>query len=138
VHHLDVVASTLVTNPVAAGLAIRLGSDGLEDILDVWPGLLVTTGHDGRTVTSTLLTTRDTSTNEAKTLLFEVLGAAVGVGIVRVTTVDDNVAGIAVGEELLNEVVDSRASHDKQHHTARPLELGTELLDGVGSDNGLA
>ena len=33
VDHLDVVAGTLVTNPLAAGLAIRLGRDGLENIL---------------------------------------------------------------------------------------------------------
>ena len=40
VHHLDVVTGTLVSDPLAAGLAVRLGGDGLEDVLDVWPGLL--------------------------------------------------------------------------------------------------
>lgn len=35
VDHLDVVASTLVTDPLAAGLAIGLGRDGLEDVLFV-------------------------------------------------------------------------------------------------------
>lgn len=33
VDHLDVVASTLVTDPLAAGLAVRLGGNGLEDVL---------------------------------------------------------------------------------------------------------
>ena len=33
VDHLDVVASTLVTNPLAAGLAVRLGGNGLENVL---------------------------------------------------------------------------------------------------------
>ena len=33
VDHLDVVTSTLVTDPLATGLAVRLGGDGLEDVL---------------------------------------------------------------------------------------------------------
>lgn len=33
VDHLDVVTGTLVTNPLAAGLAVGLCGDGLEDIL---------------------------------------------------------------------------------------------------------
>lgn len=105
VNHLDVVTSTLVTDPLTAGLAIRLGGDALEDILDVRPGLGVTTGHDRGTVTGTLLTTGDTSSDVADTLGGKVLGAAVGVGVVGVTTVDDDVAGLGTGlEELLDEV----------------------------------
>src|SRR5688572_16173902 len=83
VDHLDVVASTLVTNPLAAGLVVALGGDGLEDVLDVRPGLLVATGHEGRAVAGTLLTTRDTGANEAEALAVEILSAAVGVGEVR-------------------------------------------------------
>jgi hypothetical protein len=138
VDHLDIVASTLVTNPVTARLAIRLGSDGLEDVLDVWPGLLVTTGHDGRTITGTFFTTRDTSTNESNALLAQVLSTAVGVRVVGVAAIDDDVARVAVRQELLDEVIHSRTSHDEQHHTTRTLELGTELLDGVSTDDGLA
>jgi hypothetical protein len=48
-----------------------------------------------------------------------------------------NVPGVAVQQELLNEVIDDRASHDEQHHTARLLQLGTELLDGVDADDRL-
>jgi hypothetical protein len=33
VDHLDVVTGTLVTNPLAAGLAVGLCGDRLEDIL---------------------------------------------------------------------------------------------------------
>lgn len=138
VDHLNVVAGTCVTNPVTAWLTVGLGGDVLENVLDVRPGLLVTTGHERWTIASTLLTTRDTSANKSNALLFEVLGAAVGVGVVRVTTINDDVAGVAVWQKLLNEVVDSGTGHDEQHHTAGLLEFGTELLDGVGTNDTLA
>jgi len=140
VNHLDVVTSTLVTNPLAAGLTVRLGGDALEDILDVGPGLGVTTGHDRGTVTGTLLTTRNTGTDETDTLGGEVLGTAVGVGVVRVTTVNDDVALLdtTLVKEELNEVVDGLAGHDEHHHTAGLLELGAELLDGVSTNDRLA
>ena len=138
-NHLDVVASTLVTDPLAAGLAVRLGGDVLEDLLDVRPGLLVTTGHDGRTVAGTLLTARDTGTDEADTLGLEVLSAAVGVGVVGVATVNDNVTLLkTVLEEELNEVIDGLAGHDEEHHAAGSLELGDELLDAVCANDALA
>ena len=108
--------------------------------LDVWPGLLVTTGHDGGTVAGTLLTTRDTGTDEADTLPSKVLGAAVCVRVVGVTTVDDDVALLdaTLVQEELNEVVDGLSSHDEHHHAAGLLELGAELLDGVSTNDGLA
>lgn len=138
-NHLDVVASTLVTDPLAAGLAVRLGGDVLEDVLDVRPGLLVTTGHDGGAVAGTLLTTGDTGADVADALGLEVLGAAVGVGEVRVATVDDDVTLLkAVLEEELDEVVDGLAGHDEEHHAPGLLELGDELLDAVCANNALA
>lgn len=138
--HLDVVSSTLVTNPLAAGLAVRLGRDALEDVLDERPGLLVTTGHDGGTVAGTLLTTRDTGTDETDVLGCQVLGAAVGVGEVRVATVNDDITLLkaTLGEEELNEVVDGLAGHDEHHADSGLAELGDKLLDGVSTDNGLA
>lgn len=138
VDHFDIVAGTLITDPVAAGLAIGLGSNVLEDILDVWPGLLVATRHERGTITSTLLTTRDTSANKANALLLEVSGTTVGVRVVRVTTIDYDVARVAVREELLDEVVDGRTSHDKQHHTTGLLQLGSKLLNGVSTNDGFA
>ena len=156
VNHLDVVTSTLITDPLAAGFAVGLGGDGLENVLlhcqtcsalilrmsylDVWPGLLVTTRHDGRTVAGTLLTTRDTGTDEADTLLSQVLGAAVCVGVVGVTTIDDDVTLLdaTLVQEELNEVVNGLSGHDEHHHAAGLLELGAELLDGVSTNDGLA
>ena len=138
VNHLDVVASTLVTDPVTAGLAVTLGGNTLEDVLDVGPGGLVTTGHERGTVAGTLLTTRDTTADEADLLLGEVLSAAVAVGEVRVTTVDNDVTRLEEGQQRLNEVINGLASHHQEHDTAGALELGAELLDGVSTDDGLA
>ena len=140
VNHLDVVASTVVTDPLAAGLAVRLGGDVLEDLLDVRPGLLVTTGHNGGTVAGTLLTARDTGTDEADTLGLEVLSAAVGVGVVGVATVNDDITLLdaTLVQEELNEVVDGLAGHDEEHHAAGSLELGDELLDAVCANNALS
>lgn len=133
--HLNVVAGASLTDPVTAGLTIGLGGDSLEDRLDRLPGGRVTTGHERGTVAGTLLTTRDTRANEENTLLLELLGAADGVGEVRVTTVNDDITLLHVGQELVNEGIDSRASLDKKDDLARALQLGAKLLDGVGADN---
>ena len=136
--HLDVVTSTLITDPVAASLAVALGGDALEDILDVRPGLLVTTGHERGTVAGTLLTTGDTAADEADALLLQVLGAAVAVGEVGVTTVDDDITLLEVGQKRLDELVNGVSGHDKEHDAARALELGAEFLYGVSANNRLA
>ncbi|KAH3680077.1 hypothetical protein WICPIJ_008395 [Wickerhamomyces pijperi] len=45
VNHLDVVTRTGWTNPVTTWLTVRLGSDGLENVLNVWPSFFGTTWH---------------------------------------------------------------------------------------------
>lgn len=137
-NHLDVVTGTLVTDPVAASLAIALGGDALEDVLDVGPGGLVTTGHEGGTVAGTLLTTGDTTADEADALLGEVASAAVGVGVVGVTTVNDDITLLEERQKGLNEVIDGLSGHDEEHDATGALELSAELLDGVSTNNGLA
>lgn len=138
VHHLDVVTSTFVSNPVAACLAIALRSDALENVLYVWPGLLVSTGHQARAIPGTLLTTGYTSSNESDALLSQIFGASVGVWEVGVTAVDDDVARLDVGEDRLDEVVYGLASHDEKHDATGLLQLGTEFLNGVSTDDGFA
>lgn len=137
-NHLDVVTSTFVTDPLAAGLVVALGRDALENVLDVRPGSFVATRHNGGAVAGTLLTTGDTGTDEADALVGKVLCAAVGVGEVRVTTVNDDVALFEEGQEALDPLVDRVAGLDEQHDTAGRLELADKLLDGVGANNRLA
>jgi hypothetical protein len=92
VNHLHEVASTLLTNPVAARNAVvDLGSNGLEDGLNMRPGIGVATGHDGRTPESTLLTSRNASADEQNSLLGQVVHTAVGIREVGVTTVNNDI-----------------------------------------------
>lgn len=135
VDHLDVVAGTSLTDPVTAWLAVDLGSSLLEDVLDVGPSLGGSTGHERGSVTGTLLTTRNTRANVEDALGLELLAAADGVGVVRVTTVNDNVTLLHVGDKLVNKVVDSLSSLDEKDHTARLLELGAELLNRVSTND---
>jgi hypothetical protein len=107
--------------------------------LDVRPCLLVTTRHDGGAVSCTLLASGNTGTDEADVLGSQVFCSAVGVGVVGVAAVNDDVALLGTTlQELLDEVVDGLAGHDEQHHPSGLLELRDEVLDGVGADDGLA
>ena len=138
VDHLDVVAGTLVTDPLAARLTVALGGDALEDVLDVWPGGLVATRHDRGAVASTLLTTGHTAANEEQALGAEVVGSPVAVGEVGVATIDDDVSALKEGKESLDPVVNGLTSLDEEHDPAGLLQLGDELLGGVSTDDGLA
>lgn len=75
VDHLDVVSGSSLTDPVTARLAVCLRSSSLEDLLDSRPGGGGPTGHQGRTVTRTLLTSRDTRANKQEALGLKLLGA---------------------------------------------------------------
>ena len=138
VNHLDVVSSTLVADPFTASFAVALGGDALEDVLDVRPGLLVASGHHRGAVAGTLLTTGNTGADEADALGLEVPVSTVGVGEVRVTAVNDDVAVVEKRQELLNPVVNSLASLDKEHDAAGRLELANKLLDIMSTNNGHA
>jgi hypothetical protein len=135
VDHLDVVASTGLADPVAARLAVDLGSGRLEDLLDGGPRGRGATGHDGWAVAGTLLTTGDTGADEEEALGLELLRAADRVRVVRVATVNDDVTLLKVRLELADEVVDGRAGLDEEDDLARRLELLAELLDRVGADD---
>jgi len=91
VNHLDVVTSACFADPVTAWFAIDLSGCCLEYLLDVGPGSWRTTRHERWTMTCTFFTTRNTRANVKKSLLLELLAAADGVWVVRVTTVNDDV-----------------------------------------------
>ena len=129
VDHLHVVSRAGLTYPITARLAVDLSGSSLEDILDVWPSGVRTTRHERRTVTSTLLTTRDTRADKEEALGLKLLGAADGVGVVGVTTIDDDVARLKVGNELLDESVNGRPSLDEEDDPSRFLKFGTELFN---------
>lgn len=99
------------------------------------PSVIRTTGHERRTVSSTLLTTGDTRADEQETLGLELVGSSDRVGVVGVTTVNDDVALLEVRLELSNEVIDGLTSLDEKDDSPRPLELRAELLHGVGAND---
>ena len=130
-NHLHVVACAGWANPVAARLAVRLRGSLLEDLLDGCPGLSRTAGHERGAVAGALLTARNTGADEEKALGLELLRAADRVGVVRVTTVNDDVALLKMRRKLVDESVDSRTGLDEEDDLARALELGNKLLDRV-------
>jgi hypothetical protein len=129
VHHLDVVTSTLITNPLTARLAVALGSNVLENILDEWPSLLVSTGHQRWAISGTLLTSGNTGTDESDALGRQVLCSASGIGEMRVAAINDDIAFLDKWEERLDEVVNWLTSHNKQHDAAGLFELRDEFFD---------
>lgn len=86
-------------------------------------------------MTRTLLTTGYTGADKEDSLGLELLAAADRVGVVRVTTVNDNVTLLEVGEELLNESVDGGTGLDEENYLARALKLGNEFLDRLGAND---
>ena len=132
-YHLHVVSGTALADPVSTGLTLDLRRSLLEDLLDGGPSGSRSTGHERGTVASTLLTARNTRANEQQTNSLELLCATDGIGIVRVTTIKDDVTGLKMGLELSNKVVDGRASLDEQDDLAGPLQLGDKFLNRVSA-----
>jgi len=87
----------------------------LQNVFDVRPRLFVAARHDGRSISSTLLTTRDAGADEAEALLGKILAASVGVGEVRVSSVNDNISWLCttLSDDSLDEVIDGLASLDE-------------------------
>ncbi len=129
VHHFDVVPSARLSHPVAARFRPDLSGCCLEYGLDGRPSSHRPARHERRSVTSALLATRNAGTNEEQALLLERFCAADRILVVRIATVNDNVAFLEVRLELINEIIDSFARLYEEHDLARSLELSTEFLD---------
>lgn len=133
VNHLHVVTGASFADPVAAGLAVDLGRSLLENFLDCRPSGSRTTGHKGGTMSGTFLSSGNTRTNKEQAFGLEFLGASDGIGIVRVSTVDNNVTRLEMGHKLLDEVIDCLTGLDEKNNFSGTLQLGDELLDGVST-----
>jgi hypothetical protein len=133
VDHLDVVTRAGLANPITARFTKRFSSSSLEDGLNCGPGGRRTTGHERRTVTGTLLSSRNARTNEQEALLLKLLGPSDRVGIMGVTTINDDITLLEMGSELLDERINGRTGLDKEDNFTWPLELGNKLFDGVSA-----
>jgi hypothetical protein len=131
VNHFDEVASACLAYPVTAGLAMDLSGCLLENILDMWPSCRGATRHERWTMTSTLFATGNAATDEQEALSFKCLCAANAIGVVGVSTIDNDISWFEMGLKLTDEVVNCRTSLHEKHNLARPLELGNKFFDGV-------
>jgi hypothetical protein len=77
------------------------------------------------------LAARNTRSNEEKSLRFKFFGAADRIGIMGVSTIDDDITFLQVRLEEFDEVIDRRSSLYQKNDFARFLELRDELLYGM-------
>lgn len=96
VDHLDVVTRTLVTDVGHTRTLLGLGGNLGEDGLDGVEGLSGTTRHEGRTVTSARFTTRDAHAHVEDTLGLELLGAADGLLVPLIATIDEDITRLGI------------------------------------------
>lgn len=93
-----------------------------EDLLDLGPGSGGSSGHHGGSVSGSLLTSRDSGSDKEETLGLELSGPSNGVGVVRVSTVNDDVSLLHLGGELVDERVDGGSGLDKEDDCRREGE----------------
>jgi hypothetical protein len=150
------MAGTFLADPVAAWLTICLCSDRLEDFLDVRPCIWMPTRHQGRAVTSALLTAGNTGSNEEITnlvnqsrlipLISKILASTIRVGEMRVSSIDDDVAYITscnercdtlfkMRQQCFDKVVYGGTGFDEKHYSAGTFEKGTQFLDRMSSND---
>ena len=136
VDHLHEVARTVGGNPCAAGCTVLgcLRCNLLEHGAEVLVGLCGTAGHHGGAPESALFAAGDANAYEVQALFSQGVLATDGVGEVGVTAVNNDVALIEHGGELLDHCVDGCARLDHNQDAAGRLEGVDEFLQGLGAD----
>ena len=99
------------------------------------PRLRRTAGHDAGAASGAFLAAGDAGADVEQPFAFEILHAAVGVFEERIAAIDDDVAGLEVGNDLFDEFVDRGARFDHEHDAPGFLEQPNHLLDGVSADH---
>ena len=133
-HHFDEVPGAVFADPVAAGFAVfGFGGYRLQDGFDVRPGVGVAAGHDGRPVARAFFAAGDANAEVADALFAQGGNAAVGVGVVAVAAVDNDVAGLQIGQQLGDGLVYGISGAHHQHDDARFCKAVGEFLQAVGA-----
>lgn len=70
---IDITATTTKAYPVAAWLIVSFGGDGLEDVLDCWPGFFSSPWHQRWPVSSSFLSATHSTSNKIESFLFQAL-----------------------------------------------------------------
>ena len=120
-HHLDVVAGAFRADEGDAGRAIDLRRHLSHDRLDPPIGVELAARHHARAVQRPLLAAGHAHADEADAGVLQRGEAAVGVGVLRVAAVDQDVARLEVRQKLVDHVVDRLA---RLHHDDDGARLG--------------
>ena len=134
VHHLHVVAGALRADVGAAGHAVDLGRHLGQHRRDAVPGFAIAAGHHARTFERAFLAAGNAHADEADLFRFAGSVAPRGVGEQRVAAVDDDVALLEMGQELVDHVVDRLAGLDHDEDGARLGDAGDKLWQRLGRE----
>ena len=114
------MARAAFADPVAARhVAFHFRGDGLENLLHVRPRGGRTAGHDARAAARAFFAAADAGADVEQSFALAIFHAAVRVLEQRVAAVNDDVAGLEMRDELLDEFVHRLAGLDEHHHAAR-------------------
>ena len=136
--HLDVVAGTAIAQPLAAGNAVDLGGDRLKHVADRRPRRCRTARHQRWAVPSAVLAAGNTHADKVDPLDGQFAPAAVAVLIIRIASIDQDIAGIEQWQQLLDHRLDRLAGGNHQHDDPRMAKLADELQQAVGRRDGPA
>ena len=117
----------------AAGHAVDVRGDLLEQRAERFVGLGRAARHDRRPVQRAFLATGDARADEVQAAFADRLLAADGVGVQRVAAVDDDVALLHGVGELVDDGVGRVAGLDHDQHPARLLQRGEEFRDRLAA-----
>lgn len=106
-----------------------------ENFLDVGPSSVASTGHQTGSIPRTLFTARYTRTDKEQALGLELFSPSNRIGVVGVSTVNDDVTLLEVGLELGDKVVYGLTGFDEEDDSARGFELLAQFLNRVGADD---
>ena len=125
---LDEVTGASRTDVGDAGAVLHLSRHLVHQALDGVVRGFGAAGHHAGTLQSTLGTTGHTHADEAEALALELLHTALGVVVVRVATIDEQITFLEVRGDLVNNSIHSRSCLDHHQDPARTLELADEVL----------
>ena len=136
VHHLDEVASTdrADVEPTRAVLRVVQRRQDVEDLLNVVHRFGVTTDHHAVADLQSPDTTTGADIDVADPMRAELLLSHLVVGPLRVTTIDDDVAGAEEFCELVDGLLCGVAGRHHDPHRARRGEVCHQLFERVDTD----
>ena len=130
VNHFYEVTGTCVADPITTGLPVfGLGSDSLQNGLNMRPGFFVSPGHDGRAVARSLFSPGNTGSNKADPFGRQLFVPAIAIFVVGVSAVDDDVSRLQNIHNRLDGKVHGFTGLHHQHDNSWLLESQHHVFD---------